>query len=480
MTGWGPLDRASLVRLADPRGWPGWPTRRVLIGLAVLALVPRLAFLLAVRPWAPAVERDVLLVDDPITYHRLAVTLLEHGRYAESADSPPTAFRTPLYPWLASRVYAVTGPHPWALVVAQSMLDVGACLWLYFGLARLFSPPAATAAAALYALDPFVVFYDMLPLTDSLFVFCLIALLAALGFMLPRPATTRGAAAAALGGLALGAATLARPPSQYLPFLIVPFLLVYHRRTLRRAVALAACFAAAFLLVLAPWALRNQRVFGHVLLSTAGPYQLLILDAAPIVAAERGISSAAAERALLDEADAAMRVDGVAPERADEWTRGEYYRRVATGHLRKRPLAFAQAWARGTFNLFVNVNTSGFARVLGRPAEPFDMNAYRNPVVLARGFFTKKSGFATGLALALGMWLLFGYLNLLVGVVRRFRIGERGPMLLLLAIAGYFLVIGGAGSGVRYKLPALPFLLGFAGYGLVSIWLSTRRSRART
>ena len=103
------------------------------------------------------------------------------------------------------------------------------------------------------------------------------------------------------------------------------------------------------------------------------------------------------------------------------------------------------------------------------------MNAYHDPIALARGFFATKSGFIPALALALGLWLLVWYGNLLAGIASRLSVADRGPMVLLLSIAAYFLVIGGAGSGVRYKLPALPFLLGFAGYNLARVWFPLQR-----
>jgi 4-amino-4-deoxy-L-arabinose transferase-like glycosyltransferase len=442
--------------------------------LALLCLGARLGFLLAVRPWDPGVEQRAVLQGDALNYHRLAITLLEHGRFAETAQGPPVSFRTPLYPAAVAGLYAVTGPRPWVVLIAQSVLDCCACLLLWLGLRRLFAPPAATIGAALYALDPFMIFYCAMLLTDTMFVFLLVAALFTLTRSLAPEA--RVGRWIALTGALLGAATLVRPPSQYLPILVAPFLVIRHRRPLRHGLGLAALFVAAFALVLAPWIWRNQRTFGVTMLSTAAPHQMVILYAAPVLAEQRGLSSAAAEHALLEEANADMRAAGLDPAAANDIQHGPYYRRVAMRHISRAPAAFARAYVRGMVNSMLNLNTSGFALLLGQPSRPFDMKAYRDPIALLRAFFVHKQGFAVRLALTLAPFLILTYLATVLGVAWRLRAPERDVPLLLLATAIYFLAVGGAGSGVRYKLPALPFLLGFTGTG-VAVALEWLRSR---
>ena len=452
---------------------------RAALWIAATCAVLRLAFFVASRPWSPEVVERAILRGDAVNYHALATTLLHDGRFAESATGPPVTFRTPLYPLLLAGVYAVAGERPWVALLVQIALEAATVLLLYAALRRMFAEPAARIGAWFYAADPFLLFYSCMLLTDTLFVFLLTATL----YLVARSVReeSRGAILALLAGLALGAATLARPPSQFLPLLIAPFLIHRLRARPSRALATTALFLLGFGLALAPWLWRNQRVVGRPVISTAGAYQLLILHASPLVAERRDLPSAVAERALLDEAEAAMRAAGHSPAALGELGRAPYYSRVAWSHIAADPWGFVRVTARGVTTGLLNLNTTGFALLLGQPPGWFDMMAHRDPLALARSFLAGKSGFQIGLAVAIGLLIVAFYALTLIGAVARLRAPGRDEALLLVVTALYFVVIGGAGSGVRYRLPAMPFALGFTGTGgvvLLEAWRSRRR-RAR-
>ncbi|HYM80072.1 MAG TPA: glycosyltransferase family 39 protein [Candidatus Limnocylindria bacterium] len=440
-----------------------------------LCLLMRLGFLLLVRPWDPSVEANAILRDDAMTYHRLAVALLEHGRYAESAEGSAHTFRTPLYPAFMAGVYALAGPRPWAVLVAQAALEVGTVALLFLALTRLFPPRAAVIAVFLYALDPFLTLYTALPLTDAPFVFLLTAVLALLSPDLEASGRPRAAVRAALAGLGLGLATLIRPPSQFLPALIAPYLLWQHRARPAQAVTIAVLFVIAFTAVLAPWIGRNWGLFGRPFLSTAASYQLLVLNAGPLVAEQRGVPPLQAVAELFSEADAEMNAAGHDPAALTDIERAPFYSRVARRHIVADLAGFARVYARGVINGLINVNTSGFSLLLGQTTTSLEMQTYKDPMALMRAFFRNKEAFATRLALVLGPLLVLGYLVTLIGIIRRLRERPRGPALLLLAIGAYFIAIGGALSGVRYRLPAEPFLIGFTGMGILFLIERLRR-----
>jgi hypothetical protein len=236
-------------------------------------------------------------------------------------------------------------------------------------------------------------------------------------------------------------------------------------------------------MVLAPWVWRNAELTGRPVISTMGGYQFVVLHAAPLAAEQRGIPTAEAERTLLAEADSAMRAAGHDPGALTDWARGDYQSRVAWRYIAADPIRFARVTARGVVTGLLNINTTGFSRILRLRTEPFDVMAQRDPAGLVHAFFARKSGFQIALAAVLVPFVLTLHALTLIGTVVRLRRPDRAEAILLLVIALNFVTIGGAGSGVRYRLPAMPFTLGFAGLGAVTVvdaWRSWRGwSRAR-
>ena len=191
-------------------------TTRLRLLVPALALAVRLAFLLAVRPWDPQVERDRVLVFDSIGYHEQAVTLLAHHRLARAATATPDAITAPVYPLFVAACYGVFGPHPWVALLLQCLLDSLSALLLVACMSRWFGETNGLLAGLFYALDPLPVLYCSLLLTDILFVFVVVATLGSLSRVVGRgPGGRWGWYALAAAGM--GVATLVRPAGQFLP-----------------------------------------------------------------------------------------------------------------------------------------------------------------------------------------------------------------------------------------------------------------------
>lgn len=240
----------------------GWDLTRsgttmVLLGIAGLALLIRLLFVLVV----PQPENQV---GDSVEFDLLARNLLAgHGL---SYEEPwlPSARRMPLYPLLLAGAYWLFGlGHYRPLLLLQAVADASVAVlvaWLAWqawadrrsallgGLAWAFYLPAAQLAGRLLA--------------DSLFTTLLVAgvstsvvtggcLVAGRRCWLP----------ALLAGVLLGLALLARPTALPVPLLLVVLLAVVKVADRRRLVAAIAVLLAGFVLVLAPWVGRNYRAF---------------------------------------------------------------------------------------------------------------------------------------------------------------------------------------------------------------------------
>lgn len=225
-----------------------------------LLLVLLLALVVRVAAIGVAHQRHVgPVIGDAITYHSLASHLaagdgyLDQGRY----DNP----HPPLYPFLLSLVYRVTGPNPLVgagLQVVFDLLGTLALAWVTLLLTGAVA--SAELAALLYALWPVAIFLNVMLYTEPLFTLLLVLAVGAGMRMESRASVTWGIAT----GLLLGLTALTRQTTLYF---LIPYLAIAHlARRGRPPGILKARIAAAlvFVLALVPWSAREQAVNGRV------------------------------------------------------------------------------------------------------------------------------------------------------------------------------------------------------------------------
>jgi hypothetical protein len=227
-------------------------SRRAMLLVALVALVLRLAFVIA---------RDRPLVSDEVDYHRLATTLASTGHYSE--DGVPTAYRPVGYPAIVAAVYSIAGPRPEAVHVLQAVVDAGSAVLL---IAIAGGGVVGLLAGLFWALFPAAILYTDLLMPETVFTVCLLGavLLTRRGF----PAS--GGRALAIG-LLIGAATLIRPVALLL-LAAVPLAAHVTRVTIPRPVPILA----GMLLLVAPWLARNAIVLHYPGLVTSTGTNLLI------------------------------------------------------------------------------------------------------------------------------------------------------------------------------------------------------------
>ena len=229
--------------------------RRILAGLLLVALALRLGWVLTRPSDAAAIE----LLPDQREYLEVARSLLNgeglsfyDPRFAQRVY----AYRTPGYPLLV----AATAANVTAVRIVQAVLDTSTVLAVFL-LARRWLPPASCLpAAALVALNPFLIYFCGLLLTETLFTAML-----AWGMLL---VTSPKALPWLSGGVVLALSVLVRPGAIALPVVlgVLGALanrrddLAYHRWW---RVPVGSTMLLLTLLVLLPWAIRNQRVLGR-------------------------------------------------------------------------------------------------------------------------------------------------------------------------------------------------------------------------
>ncbi len=222
----------------------------VLLAVLVAALALRLGAALA---W------DRPLTGDELDYDRLGVSIAA-GDGLVDGRGRPSAFRPPAYPALVGAVYALAGPRPVLVRVLQALVGTATVL-LVFVLGRAAAGRGAgLVAAGIVAVDFAQVAATARLLSETTFTAVLVGLVLASvravdALRSGREAWRPAALAGALGGLG----ALLRGILLPYPILLAAGIAWAERRRPAAAWRAIAAVALGWVLVLAPWTLRNAR-----------------------------------------------------------------------------------------------------------------------------------------------------------------------------------------------------------------------------
>ncbi|HEY1921249.1 MAG TPA: glycosyltransferase family 39 protein [Tepidisphaeraceae bacterium] len=239
--------------------------RSALIALAAIVLVG-LGVRLAWGLRQPSDDAAISQLPDQREY-------LDLGKHIFSADglemSDPRfrqtvyAYRTPGYPFLVG----CCAGNPVAVRIAQSLLDSISIVAIFFLAGRWLSPRGSLLAAALIAINPYLIFFSGLILSETLFTTLLICG-AAMLVLSNGPWPEGNKRLAWLGGGAmLALAVLVRPGAILIPVVLAcgaallnPNIRQAYQK--RWPLPVAATMLLLTGLVLFPWAARNRWIVG--------------------------------------------------------------------------------------------------------------------------------------------------------------------------------------------------------------------------
>jgi 4-amino-4-deoxy-L-arabinose transferase-like glycosyltransferase len=419
--------------------------RTAILAIVALALVVRLAVVVATPGFAPAA--------DAADFDRIATSLADHGRFPNSplaARGGPTAFRPPLLALTLAAVYKLSGTADakarWTAgrVLEAGLGAIAVLLICVIGI-RVLGRAAGLVAGGLAAIYPPLVMVGSSLLSESVFI---PLMLAAVWAALNARAGEHRLPWAIASGVLVGLAALAR--ANGIVLLIPIWFLVWDRRPRRSLGSLQSPLAllAATVVTLIPWTVRDFSVFdrfvplttdtGFALAGTYNPlaqgrhdYPALwippLYDMAPVFRAHPG----------YDEAQVSSRLTS-----------------VALSYIGNHPSSVPRTlyW---TFLRLFNLSGTGFERY----AAPFE--AYPRGLAIASVY---------------AFWLLA-----LLAIAGAFTAAARRAPLALWAcpLAILLTVIWFEGS-TRYRSPADPFFILLAALGALALWdRAVHRVRAR-
>jgi len=212
--------------------------------------------------------------EDSEQYLTLAKNLSEHSVFSRNETSPfeNEFFRTPGYPFVISIFYRFI-PVAWPTVLFQDLLALFVIVIIYkLCILLLRKKSIALLAAAIYACEPAVIYWNNQLLSETLFTFILVV---SVYIFVKKILINRqvNPLAFLVTGALLACLNYVRPVAQFILLVFVIFSLAVIKKinfcSFFRYFVAILLMVAAFIILISPWAARNKVLFNTFDLSSA-------------------------------------------------------------------------------------------------------------------------------------------------------------------------------------------------------------------
>ena len=444
-----------------------------------LPLQPVLALAFAIRVSVFAVallcakDFAVFHLKDTGTYLQPAAELLATGTF--STNGVPEIMRTPGYPLLLA-IGLKLGHVEGVTILLQILLSCLTCYLVYSITKQVFEQEsAAVCAAFLFSIEPLSVLHSCLLLSDTLFVFFLVAALE----RLIRACQQGQLRHWLLSGLALAAAVYTRPVGYFLPlglmFVLLTWAIVKKERKLLLNTAL---FCLMTMSLIGFWQVRNTLATGYAGFSTTSEIVLYFYHSGAVKAQQQGVPFyQVVEQLGYYDSDIYFRHH---PEQ-QTWLpaqRYAYLRSEGVKSLLQTPGLYAQIYGRGILVMLLDPGVVEYLKLFQQYRKSdrvLNVMAQQGMMGAAQRVVSENPSliFWGGL---LGLLLLSFYLFSFIGLSST-TLRTNLPLGLLLSTCFYFILVSGGIVAVsRFRAPLMPFMSVFAGQGLI-VLLAWRRSK---
>lgn len=408
-------------------------TYRWEIIVALLAFFVHTIVFLAVLQVNDGGVIDTVRADDG--YFEIANNLLAGNGFSMASSSPyvPNALRTPGYIYFLAGLLGTVGIA--GAVAIQLLLSCAIpVLGLYIARHITNSAHIGIATGIILALDPTLALLSFQFYTDTLFIL----LFFVWTLLIFRYLERRDWITLVASAIILGLAILVRPTAQFIPLLLIPFILwQFGKENWKHGAAHVLVYLAIIAVILTPWIARNYSEFGAPGLSAQGPYVLYTNFAPAVLSVARGSEFATEFTTFSTYAERASNV--ITPKN------GDVYVARALEVISIHPVASAYVAVKSLFTFFTN---DGFYTLLV-------MTGYEPVNFLWLLISARLVWVAITIAAVVGA---FVYL-----------LTQRSQLaILIILLVAYFALtstIAAFGTNPRYRLPVDPILLSLAMVG---------------
>jgi 4-amino-4-deoxy-L-arabinose transferase-like glycosyltransferase len=399
-------------------------------------------------------------------YFEISRNLILGNGFSAATVAPfvPYFYGVPAYPYFLYFLLLLTGSYT---AVAMIQLLLGATIPLLgMRLARLIVPESPElkrvpiVVGIFLALAPYQILHSFIFFTETVFTVILSFFLIAFLNFLKTPSNRL----AALSGVFLGLSALTKQTVQYVPVLVIIFMLWRFRGTWRKDLLVKlGCFLLAFLIVLLPWLYRNYKTFHTVSLGSGVSFNIFYTLLPSVLAIDHHTSFQEEQgKLVVDPKDTTFTESG----------------KLAQAEIFRHPAALVKLSLLSAFTFFTHDGMLTFMQSSGITPSTY----LQKPALLL--FFSSPTTFArvvwgylhTNLAIVLFarvFWIIatffFG-----VGLYQLFRRRIFSPQILFsVIIVFYFMVttmVNGLSVNARFRMPAEPIIFTIVCVGFIPIY----------
>jgi 4-amino-4-deoxy-L-arabinose transferase-like glycosyltransferase len=415
----------------------------------------------------------------------LALVAIEHPQRAYAPDTGnyiefayrilngtaweyPSAFRTPGYPFFLAANIVLWGETPILIIFAQVIISCINILLTYKIGKMFFSNNIAILAALLLALNPESITHSFFLLTETLFTLCSL-----LGmFFLFKYNQSRQRQALFWAGIWLGMAILTRPLALYYPLLILGVVWYIDRKQKASFAKSAVVFSLACLALLVPWVVRNNMAVGVPTVSTISARNLYFYNALSYEASRDKLSKTELREKYEQDVAQQLLQSGLP---ATEGNESKFESKLAREIILSDPFGYAISHMKHNLNsllpetdlleiLNLNAGQKGTLAILNQ----------KGLMAAIQRYFGSSIGL---IAFLLPSILLLGVTYLGWGTATVQMLWEKRffPVLVLSLPIFYGLLLPGAPSNPRFRVPVMPFICILAAAGIFSLWQRFRQ-----
>lgn len=408
-------------------------------------------------------EPSKAFLPDSYGYEDLAVNLVRTGQFDVPGEPALGLIRTPGYPVFVAGIYLLAGRSAGWVILAQLILDALTALLIWQIGKQILSGAIGLLAAFIYAASLNTTGGSLYLLSDTLFTFVLVGTLFFLNRYWQQP---RDRWLITIGAL-LGLATLIRPIGLYLAIIWMVYIALWQRKNIeQRSYQGILLMVLAFSSLLTPWILRNYARTGHFMLSGAEAMNLYCCFAPAALAEDEKISLDEAWRRV--DAPFQYNLNKVEPEQL--FRAADYATKIILQH----PRGYAQAYLKGVSATLFEPTYRQWLQLLGVNYSASGLLSKLSTLDFHGAISGLSENTSAGFLLAIPLlnegYIIAVYFLVAAGMYKIFmhaRTNNVSALGLIGVITILYLVVApGTGGGLRFRIPAEPFLALFAAVGL--------------
>jgi 4-amino-4-deoxy-L-arabinose transferase-like glycosyltransferase len=247
-------------------------SRKIIIIICVGAFVIGLIYTFIIYPH---VANRLSAGVDPDRFGVLAENIYLGNGFVFERGEEPTTYKGPIYPlFITIIIYLSFGYKIWAIQLAQNILHVISCYFVYIIAKNIYDQKTALLSSLIFAIHPIFLWFLPRIWIETFITFLILALIIVLLHYLRKQSLFIGA----MAGILLGTLALTKSVAIFLPLPVIILFILAKKKTINNILQTLAILIIAIIIIVS-WTIRNYQVSNNFIpVHTSGSINFIIGD----------------------------------------------------------------------------------------------------------------------------------------------------------------------------------------------------------